>query len=89
VALVIMWLRDSWYFWQLPPPRRLGANRGSLSGFGDCCRLRSIDCNKGLLFSFSMGDSQKATLVKSWLVGVPLLCGSCGTRVVGLACDAN
>jgi len=44
---------------------------GSLSGFGDCCRLLSIDC-KGLLCSFPAGDSQRATLVESWLVVVSL-----------------
>jgi len=44
---------------------------GLLSGFGACCQLRSRHY-EGFLCLFPVGDSQKATLVESWLVGVPL-----------------
>jgi hypothetical protein len=43
---------------------------GSLSGFGDCSRLRSIYC-EGFLCLFLAEDSRKATLVESWPIRVP------------------
>jgi hypothetical protein len=45
-------LQDSCYSWGLPPPRWFGGSGESLSGFGDCCLLRSRNC-KGLLCSSS------------------------------------
>ena len=41
---------DSCYSWWLSPPRWLGDSGGSLSGFGDRCRLQSSDY-KGILCS--------------------------------------
>jgi len=32
---------------------------------------------------------KRATLLESWLVGVPLLCDSCDAHEAGLPCDAN
>jgi hypothetical protein len=52
---------------------------------GDCCRLRSSDC-EGFLTLDLIGDSQNGTLVESWLVE-PLLYGSYGVQVLGLARD--
>jgi hypothetical protein len=39
--------------------------------------------------SFPMEDLRRATLVKKWLTGAPLQCGSYGALFVRLACDTN